>query len=831
MISGRTLWRLAVLLLALGLGPPLAAQDLSGDAVQQAGPAADATGTIILGGGTGAETVSAPDELSVIGVDLAGWETVAERAEGVVSRGQGSSFVLRRLRADLVEWRDLFLADQFVHERRIQTVGGQLSALGPAPTDGQPPEDSAVTDRRKHLEEQLAGLRAPGRLAQEAHARADGLIREIDVLLRGKARAQLLERGPSPLTLSVWRAVAAEAMARATGLTKEIRVSLTSQARLAVLSGNWAWVLLFVALAWVLFRPVRRATDTIVGRLTDAHPRGRAIWDLLGSLARAALPVAGVAALVAAMAASGMFGYRATRLMNVLPLSVFYIFAARWLAHQVFGPEAPALIQFAVPHGGRIIAERQIIHLGVVLAFLAPVESLIDTGDIAPETRAALLLPFEIAIAIILFRIGRSLSQRSDSDAPAANPGLDNAGFAQQFAQLVGRLVMTASVVAPVLSIMGYGLAARSLLHPTVLTLGLVAVVILLQVLVSEVYAFVVHDEKAKLDSLVPLLGAFSLVTLAVPVGALIWGARVEDLKEIWTRFRDGYTIGDTRISPADIVTFVIVFGVGFAVTRLIQGILRGSVLPKTRFDIGSQNAIIAGLGYFGIFLSAMVAISTTGLNLSNLAIVAGALSVGIGFGLQNIVSNFVAGIILLIERPISEGDWIEVGGRMGHVREISVRSTRIETFDRTDVIVPNADLVSGQVVNWTRGNLVGRVIVTIGVSFSSDIDRVTAILREIAEAHPMVLMSPPPTIALVNLGADALNFEIRALVRDINFGLAVRSEINASIARRFREEGVDVPFPQRDVWVRNPEALRPDPRAWSSRSQQGCADAGEDSA
>jgi small-conductance mechanosensitive channel len=463
---------------------------------------------------------------------------------------------------------------------------------------------------------------------------------------------------------------------------------------------------------------------------------------------------------------------------------------------------------------------------------LSVVETLINTGDIAPETRAAFLFPFEIVMALLLFAFGKALSQPALLSADADDlPQGETARLPRQVAHLAGRLIMLASVVAPILSVMGYGLAARSLLQPTVLTLGLLAVVMLLHLLLTEVYAYVVGDDRVKRDSLVPLLGAFVLLTLALPVAALIWGARIEDLAEIWTRFRDGYTIGDTRISPADIATFLVVFGVGFGITRLLQGFLRSSILPKTRLDIGAQNALVSGLGYVGIFLAAMVAIGTTGLNLSNVAIVAGALSVGIGFGLQTIVSNFVSGIILLIERPISEGDWIEVGGRMGYVRDISVRATRIETFDRTDVIVPNADLVSGQVVNWTRGNSVGRVIVAVSVSFSSDIEKVMAILREISEAHPMVLLSPPPAVVLMGFGADALNFEIRAIVRDINFGLTVRSEMNAAIARRFREEGIDIPFPQRDVWVRNPEELRPDPRTWMARGQPDAADSDGDGA
>jgi small-conductance mechanosensitive channel len=180
--------------------------------------------------------------------------------------------------------------------------------------------------------------------------------------------------------------------------------------------------------------------------------------------------------------------------------------------------------------------------------------------------------------------------------------------------------------------------------------------------------------------------------------------------------------------------------------------------------------------------------------------LIAGALSVGIGFGLQSVVSNFVSGLILLAERPIRVGDSIVVKGEEGWVRRIRVRATEIETFERASVIIPNSELIAGVVKNWTHANTMGRIIIKAGVDYDSDPEQVRDLLLECAREHSQVVDVPPPRALLLNFGDNALEFELRCVVADFDRSLIVKSDLYFAILKRLRAAGIRIPAPQREV-------------------------------
>ena len=302
---------------------------------------------------------------------------------------------------------------------------------------------------------------------------------------------------------------------------------------------------------------------------------------------------------------------------------------------------------------------------------------------------------------------------------------------------------------------------------------------------------------------------ADTVLALAVAVALLMsWGLAWTDLGGWLADAADGVRIGSYRFSVTDLLFAALVFAALLVATRWLQRILETRVFPQTRLDAGMRNSLKTTVGYAGLLVAVAAGISTAGIDLSNLAIIAGALSVGIGFGLQNIVNNFVSGLILLVERPVKVGDWIVVGEHQGYVQRINVRATEIRTFRRSSVIIPNSELLSSALVNWTHKDAVARVDVPVGVSYHSDVERVRETLLEIAASHPEVARWPEPFVLFTAFGDSALDFELRCFVPQAGEVFRIATEIRFEIVRRFRERGIEIPFPQRDVHLRGLEAL-----------------------
>jgi small-conductance mechanosensitive channel len=268
----------------------------------------------------------------------------------------------------------------------------------------------------------------------------------------------------------------------------------------------------------------------------------------------------------------------------------------------------------------------------------------------------------------------------------------------------------------------------------------------------------------------------------------------------------NGFEIGEFRIVPSKILLSLLIFALIVFSAGWVKGQLENNWLPKTTIERGGREAVVTITGYVIFFIAILAALSVAGFDFGNIAIVAGALSVGIGFGLQNIVNNFVSGLILLFERPIRRGDWIQVGTTEGYVQDIRIRSTRIQTFDRSDVIVPNSELISNQVTNFMLGDVRGRAIVNVGVAYGSDVEKVRYVLMQVAEENDLVVKdgtSPQPAVLFRGFGDSSLDFELRVHLYDVDRRLSTISDLNFAIDRAFREEGIEIPFPQRDVHVK----------------------------
>jgi small-conductance mechanosensitive channel len=752
---------------------------------------------------------------------FATWARTAERAQAALRSDRASTSYLERLRDRLAEERSAASTLSQASDVTLRALQAEVDALGPAPPEGVE-ESASLAAQRDRLSERIAEANAPLITANGAFQRADVLIKELDRRIRDRQTADLLTRYPSPVFLHHWPESLAELSQWAGSLSAETvdrfadpgrRDTLSDGVPIAAALGVAGLLLLAYGLPAALRRLeiLRSSTPEAV----------RQIWPTFaGGVLRGVVPaVAAICFILAwrtiAPASEGLRFLDGAGAEIAIDLILAY-----WLAHLVFSPTYPPHRLLGIDDRAATRGCQIVIGIGVISALEIVLDRLDRHGQLSPDALALLATPFMVAGGALFWWLAGVL--RPQEAAPAGesaelaepNDAVGEVSVGAQFLAFVRAGLKVLGVLIPLAALVGYVRLSRDAFDAAVQTIALLTIALVLFHVIIGLASLVMGrltGDPAERKSLLPILVATVLGMALLPLLALVWGARATDIAEIWRLLSDGIQLGDTRISVDGFLTLILIFAVGLVATRWLQTALRTTVLPRTRLNIGARNAVSTAVGYIGITLAAVIAISSAGVDLSSLAIVAGALSVGIGFGMQTIVSNFVSGIILLIERPIKHGDWIEVSGFSGYVRKISVRSTRIETFDRHDVIIPNADLIANAVKNMTLTSASGRVIVPVMVAYGSDLERTKDIMLTASRNHGQVLRYPAPQILFMEMGDSGLVLELRGFLKDNNNVLSVRSDLMFEIYTNLQHAGIEIPFPQRDIHIRSAPPSTPE--------------------
>ena len=702
-----------------------------------------------------------------------------------------------------------------------------LNSLGPPPAKGEPPEADGVAAERAALEERRIEREGHLKQAELISARARQVMARVAEARRERSTRRLLERGPSPLS---WAALG-NAGPHALGVVRNLMDTPIEKWFPTLRVEHWTdWQPLLVvtflltiglvlpARRWMLRRYVR---DRDIG--TPPFPR-RVQAAVLVGIARGVLPsLIGIVPLVFLFSAPTEQGIAADILVAAFS-ALAGIVLTGGIARAALAPYSPDGWRLA-PLTGE--SARGLYHRMLALAWL--VGALFVTEYL---TARHLETPRELAVfyrlvadgavaGFVLLLLPGHLWRRRESPETAAAPEPSGPGSLR-----IGKALRIAAAIAalsvPILALAGFEPLANYLaisLVETVVILGLAVIahgvardtvtLALTKRDGSAGPAVAARREDSAMLRFWLVVAIDTLIAGVVAVALLAsWGFAWVDIKAGLAAAVDGFRIGSFHLSITDLTFAVITFLVLLTATRWLQRLLETRVFPQTRLDAGMRNSLKSTVGYVGLIIAVAAAISTAGIDLSNIAIIAGALSIGIGFGLQNIVNNFVSGLILLAERPIKIGDWIVVGEHEGFVQRINVRATEVRTFQESSVIIPNSELLSSALVNWTHKDAMARVEVPVGVSYGTDVDLVRDTLIEVAASHPEVMREPEPFVLFMAFGDSSLDFELRCFVPLAGRRVRIATAMRFEIVRLFRERGIEIPFPQRDVNLRTLDAI-----------------------
>ncbi|TYP93714.1 Mechanosensitive ion channel [Fodinibius salinus] len=268
------------------------------------------------------------------------------------------------------------------------------------------------------------------------------------------------------------------------------------------------------------------------------------------------------------------------------------------------------------------------------------------------------------------------------------------------------------------------------------------------------------------------------------------------------------FTVSGVSVTVATIALFIFLLVSFISLGIFVRRMLNQRILQKFRIDKGTSYTLSRIIQYIIISVGVLISFNVVGINLRSLTVIFGLLSVGIGFGLQNVTSNFISGLIILFERPISVGDRVMVNNIEGDITEINIRSTMVRTINNISIIVPNSEFVSKDVINYSHGDTTYRLDLEVGVAYGSDLDTVIKALEEVAAQNKFVMKKPEAEVHLVEFGESSWNMQLRAWIEDVKYHPKVRNQLNQAIVRAFKEYDIVIPFPQRDLHVRSSESF-----------------------
>lgn len=706
------------------------------------------------------------------------------------------------LRADLDRLRVQATAERDQFRQAATSTQSQLDALGPAPAAGQPRESAAVSESRRQLAVRLQAVQDSAKQAELALTRIVALQDEVADEARRQFTRQLLYRGASPFNPDFWRSGFDDIAAIAPQVTAIPAQWWEADQGRRPGHSTLLQIVIVIAVASILLVPTQRWLSRYYGiqeGIETPSPVRRTIAAFTVLLRYTAMPLAVLWAAYGVLLGNDWLNGLVGSMVLMLMQAVSTALLAYGLAQATLAPHQPAwaLIPLPKPERAKLLRRAAAFAVGMILLAVLVAPSRVPDFGFAGRNMVIAAVAVFLFVSNLAFADPRPWRSLPDDWRPL---------------RLLAGLIFAVNLVALVALLLGYYGAAAFLsygLLGSALTLGAYALV---RIAIRDGLENLAENPESRFriwrqslglsgplsttsHLLLGLMADIVLFLLLLAGLAVSWGVSRATLVSYMLELFYGVTVGPVTISLGNILAAVVVLVVGIGITRLLSGGLNARLETQAGIDPGVRNSMVTGLTYAGYLLAIVAGVGVVGLDLSNLAIIAGALSVGIGFGLQNIVNNFVSGLILLIERPVKVGDWVVVGTREGYVRRINVRSTEIETFPRASVIIPNSELISQSVMNWTHRNRLGRIDIQIRLSYNTDLEKAREVLLNCLTSHPDILGMPAPVVIFREFEAGTLLFALRGHISDVEKRHIIESDLRFAIHAALKDSGVGLPF------------------------------------